>query len=260
MRFMKYFFLLFLQFISAFSFSQHLLVNGSFEEENICTEYRVDCAPEGWISSSDGFSNYFKDQNLPFEGEHCMAIKAGHAKKLFDRSYIRSQLLCGLRKGNQYLIDVFIRSRHPIIDSFGIYFTSTDFLFHPLPLKNVLASGYAVNNELKLNKADTNWQQLRFDYTANGTEAFITLGNFSQRNITGPTGIDKENNFYILVDKISMVPKNKNEKLCSDWVKLKDEVYDMNERHQYLRRRIKQNDSNKVPPKISSTICQLWKQ
>src|SRR5690606_29017598 len=50
------------------------------------------------------------------------------------------------------------------------------------------------------------------------------------------------------------VPKNKNEKLCSDWTKVKDEVYDMNERHHYLRRKIKQHDPNKLPPKMSSTI------
>jgi len=251
---MKYIFLLYLTFISAVTSSQDLLVNGSFEEENICTEYRVECAPEGWISTTDGFSNYLKDPNTAFEGKHSMAIKAGRSNKVFDRSYIRSQLLCGLRKGNQYQVDVFVKSRHAIVDSFGIYFTSTDILFHPLPLKNIIASVYAVNSEIQFNPTDTNWQQLRLNYTANGTEAFITMGNFSLRNITGPTGIDKENNFFILVDKVSMVPKNKNEKLCSDWTKVKDEVYDMNERHHYLRRKIKQHDPNKLPPKMSSTI------
>jgi outer membrane protein OmpA-like peptidoglycan-associated protein len=251
---MKYISLVFLQFIAAVSFCQHLLVNGSFEEENICTEYRVDCAPEGWISTSDGFSNYLKNPALAFDGEHCMAIKAGHTNKLFDRTYIRSQLLCRLRKGNEYQIDLFIKSRHSILDSFGIYFTSMDFLYHPPPLNKIAPNIYAADNEMDLSQSDTGWQQLRFNFVANGTEAFITLGNFSRRNITGSTGIDRENNFYILIDKISLIPKNINEKKCNDWEQIKKEIYDINERHHYLRRKIKQHDPNTPPPQLTSTL------
>ena len=29
--------------------AQNLLLNGDFEEENICSEYKVNCAPEAWL-------------------------------------------------------------------------------------------------------------------------------------------------------------------------------------------------------------------
>ena len=88
-------------FFPFFSFSQNLLLNGGFEEENICSEYHVNCAPEAWLINDDVFNNYFKDIDRAYEGSHCMSIEAGNAKKPYKRTFIRSQMLCGLRKGNK---------------------------------------------------------------------------------------------------------------------------------------------------------------
>ena len=51
-----------------FFFSQSLLLNGNFEEENICTEYKVNCAPEAWLTNDDVFNNYFKDADRAYQG------------------------------------------------------------------------------------------------------------------------------------------------------------------------------------------------
>src|SRR5690348_9284088 len=83
-------------------FSQSLLVNGSFEEENICTEYGVNCSPEGWISSGDAFNIYMKDPRMAFKGSHSVAIEAGFSYKSYQRTFMRTKLVCGLRKGHQY--------------------------------------------------------------------------------------------------------------------------------------------------------------
>ena len=109
--------------------SQELLVNNGFEEENICSEYKVNCAPEGWIYTVPSFIYYFKDSKLAHNGMHFVALIAGHAKKPYYRTFVRSRLLCGLRKGQQYQLQFYIKSVHPILDSIGIYFTSYDFLF-----------------------------------------------------------------------------------------------------------------------------------
>ena len=70
--------------------AQNLLANGGFEEENICSEYKINCAPEGWLVNDDVFFSYFKDQNRAHNGAHCMAIEAGHAIKPYKRTFIRS--------------------------------------------------------------------------------------------------------------------------------------------------------------------------
>src|SRR5436190_20536494 len=75
--------------VSLSSFSQNLLVNGGFEDENICTEFHVNCAPEGWISTADTYNNFFKIPALAHRGQHCVAVEAGNSKKQFMRTYIR---------------------------------------------------------------------------------------------------------------------------------------------------------------------------
>lgn len=223
---------------------QALLLNGGFEEENTCTEYNVECAPEAWLTNDERFSNYFKDIQRSHNSLHCMAIEAGNATKPFKRTFIRSQLVCGLRKGNQYAIQFFIRSPHAILDSIGIYFSSADVMYETRSWRNVQPSVYL--GEQNTFSKDNNWQQVNIKYTATGTEAFFAIANFSKRDITGPTHIDKENSFFLFIDDISMVPVNANEKICDDWQLQKQNIYDQDERHEFLRRKIKTGKAN--PP------------
>jgi outer membrane protein OmpA-like peptidoglycan-associated protein len=230
-----------------FLYSQSLLLNGNFEEENICVEYRVNCAPEAWLTNDDVFNNYFKDANRAYQGWHCMSVEAGNTKKSFKRTFIRSQLLCGLRKGNQYRLEFSVKSLHPILDSLGVYFSSNDFLFDGRPLYSVKPSVYLANANNHFKK-DSSWQQVAFDYTAKGDESFITIGNFSKRDITGETGILRENRFFAFI--VSLIPLNMNEKLCDDWRLRMEEIYDQDERHEFLRRKIRSGKGNDPLPVV----------
>lgn len=219
-------------------FAQDLLVNGGFEEENICTEYRVNCAPEAWISNSSGFNNYFKDANRSHSGMHCMAIEAGHDTKPFQRTFIRSSLLCGLRKGNRYRLELFIKSPHPVLDSIGIAFTSSDPLVETKPLHQWKPSLFLANAGIEFLK-DSSWQKVVLIYTASGEEVYIMIGNFSKRDINGNTNIPLERHFFVFLDDISLVPVNPNERICADWQQARENIYEENERHEFLQRAIK---------------------
>jgi outer membrane protein OmpA-like peptidoglycan-associated protein len=253
---MRFIFILSL-FLPLSTFSQNLLVNESFEDENICIEYRVNCAPEGWIYTAPSFNYYFKDKNLSHSGSHFVALLAGHSKKPFYRTYVRSRLLCGLRKGNTYRLQFFIKSRHSILDSMGIYFSPYDFLFEKKVYRKIDPSVYLTDAIEKPAKNDTGWQRVVIDYKARGDEAFITFGNFKKEDVTGATGIDRENNFFVLFDDVSLTPSGADEKLCSDWQKTFDEIYMQDERHQYLDRLIKMNRAKPLQAvKPSLTIVQ----
>jgi outer membrane protein OmpA-like peptidoglycan-associated protein len=234
-------------FFPVFCFSQSLLLNGGFEEENICTEFKINCAPEAWITSGSGLANYFKDINRVYEGEHCMAIVAGHVTRPFDRTFIRSPLLCRLKRGNQYRLEFFIKSPHPILDSIGVYFGPIDPLLERKPI-HLLAPSLFLGRSNKFVK-DSNWQKVVLDYRANGNEAYITIANFSRNDVTGNTGISRRNQFFVLIDNISLLPLNPEERLCANWQQVKEDIYDLNERHQYLQRMITQRSSND-PDKI----------
>jgi outer membrane protein OmpA-like peptidoglycan-associated protein len=229
------------------SFSQNLLMNGGFEEENICTEYGVNCAPEAWISNTDGFNNYFKDPRRAYKGEHCMAIVAGFSYKLFQRSFIRSKLVCGLRKGHQYRLEFYLKSPHPILDSIGVIFTSFDFLYGQTKLQNLTPSMFVKPVKGSFVK-DSSWQKVSMVYTARGDEAFLSIANFSRRDVNGATNIYLEKHFFVFIDEVSLRPVDRREDICDGWQKNRQDIYDQNERHELLRQLVRQNKSN--PPTV----------
>lgn len=238
---------LFLLILPGHSFSQDLLANGGFEEENICTEYKVNCSPEAWITNSDGFNNYFKDDGRAHSGNHYMAIEAGFSHKPYQRTYIRSRLLCGLRKGHQYRLEFYVRSRHSILDSIGVNFTSFDFLYGQKRLQNITPSLFIKTAKGAFSK-DSAWQRVSMDYTAKGDEAFIAIANFSRKDINGETGIPMEKHFFVFLDDFSLTPLDPHETICPGWQENKQAIYDQDERHEYLRQKIRQNKDD--PPKV----------
>lgn len=234
-------------FFSKSSFSQNLLVNSGFEEENICTEYIVNCAPEGWITNRDGFNNYFKDANRAYKGTHSLAIEAGYSYKSFQRTFIRSRLLCGLRKDHQYQLEFYIKSAHNILDSIGVIFTSFDFLFGQKKLQN-LTPTFFIRPVKESFAKDSNWQKVSMSYTAKGDEAFISIANFSRRDVNGATNILMEKHFFVFLDEISLVPADLREGLCDGWERNQQNIYEQNERHEFLRQSIRQNKDD--PPVV----------
>jgi outer membrane protein OmpA-like peptidoglycan-associated protein len=186
-----------------------------------------------------------------------MAIAAGYSKKQFIRTYIRSQLLCRLRKGNKYRIEFFVKSRHNILDSIGFYFTSYDFLFENQSHYRIVPALYVADAIQQPVKGDTGWQKISMEYIATGKELYLTLGNFSKRDINGATGIPLENRFFIFFDDISLTPEDANEKICNNWQKTRDEIYEFDARHQFLDLYIRTYMRNPPdPPDIDRTIVQ----
>ena len=239
------------------AYGQNLLLNNSFEDENTCSEYEVQCAPEAWVYTVPSFIYYFKNRQMAHTGQYFVALIAGHTKRNYYRTFVRSRLLCGLRKGNTYKLDFYIKSSHPILDSFGVYFSDYDFLFEKKEYQSITPSLYLTVSTPKINRKDTGWQHVVLNYTANGTEAFITVGNFSRKDVPRSTGIDKENNFFALLDDINLVPANPKEQLCDDWRKRVDEIYGQDERHEYQRRLMKENKDKPLQPEIiSHTVVQ----
>jgi outer membrane protein OmpA-like peptidoglycan-associated protein len=230
--------------IGNIAYSQELLVNGGFEEENICTEYKINCAPEAWISNVNGIGNYITDHTRAYEGLRCMAIEAGHSVKPYQRTFIRSQLLCALRKGNTYKLEFFIKSPHAILDSIGVYFGEREPLLERKPVHLLFPAVFLVDSKSSTFKKDSSWQKVTIDYVAKGGEVFITIANFSRNDINGNTGIKRENKFFVFTDAISLVPADKSEQLCDNWKTIREEIVDLNERHHFLQHSVKQKQVN----------------
>jgi outer membrane protein OmpA-like peptidoglycan-associated protein len=231
---MKTIFVIFILLLNDSARSQELLANGGFEDENICTEYHINCAPEAWICTSPSYSFYFKEAKLAHSGGHFMGILAGHSKSTYKRTFIRSRLVCSLQKDHRYRLSFFIKSRHDITDSAGIYFTAYDFLLEKNVFHKIIPTVYLADALQKPVKTDTGWQQVVINYTATGQENFLSIGYFGKNDLKGSTGIPMENNFLFFVDDLSMIPQDPAEMLCPGWRANIDTIYAQNERHEYL--------------------------
>ena len=222
--------------------SQNLLVNGGFEDENICTEYIKNCAPEAWIATSL-YANYYFDATLEgaakaHTGTHFVGLTAGSVSMQGVRNFIRARLLCGLRKGHQYKLEMFIRSPHPVLDSIGIYFSPQDYLYEKRYFKLITPQLWTVNGLDTTINDPTGWQKVQLLYTADGTEGYITIGNFKRIDYTGIHQTEYRHDYYFFLDDVSLVPVNVNEKLCEQADSVRKEIYSENERHSYLERKV----------------------
>jgi outer membrane protein OmpA-like peptidoglycan-associated protein len=243
---MRYFFLLLL-----FPFcvdAQNILPNGGFEDENICTEYGKNCAPEAWIATSLRANYYFDDQPHAHTGNHFAGLILGNQVYAGVRSFIRTQLLCKLQSGHKYNLEFFVRSNHPVFDSIGVYFSPNDFLFDKRLFKDFFPQLWTKDglDSAKYNPAF--WQKVHFIYTASGDEQYITIGNFKHGEYKLMGHTEYENNFYFFLDDVSLTPVDVNEKLCSEADSIKTVIYNENDRHDLLERKIYYY--RKTPPRV----------
>ena len=231
-------------------------MNGGFEDENICAEYQKNCAPEGWISTSLYADYYFDDSAHAFEGRHFTGLVLGNKSRPQLRNFLRTRLLCGLRRGEKYNLQFSFRSTHNVVDSIGIYFSSNDFLYQ----KERIASSRPqlfIRSDTSL-KLIGDWQKITLVYTATGDERFLNVGDFSSRGHEIKTGFPEiKGNYYFFLDDFSFTPLNPSEKLCSDADKVKEEEYAFDARHDKLDRLIYYYTKNPPPlAPLSKTIVQ----
>jgi len=245
--------------------SQNLLANGGFEEENICTEYEKPCAPEAWIATSLYFNYYFstplKYLVEAHEGTHYVGLAAGSLGMQGVRNFIRSRLLCGLQKGHQYKLEMYVFSLHPVLDSIGVYFSAQDFLYERRYFRLIIPQLWTVNGIDTTIKKVRSWQKVQLLYTADGTEGFITIGHFKRLDQTGIPGPDFRDEYYFFLDDVSLTPVDVHEKLCEQADSVKKEIYSENERHSYLERKVNLYRRNPPPVKpLPQTVEEKRKQ
>jgi outer membrane protein OmpA-like peptidoglycan-associated protein len=127
-------------------------------------------------------------------------------------------------------------------------FTSHDFLFDKRKLQNITPTHF-VKPAGNIFLPDSSWQKVSVVYTAKGSESFLTIANFSKRDITGNTGIYLVKNFFVFIDDVSLTPMDLNEGPCPGMAQSRADIFEQNERHHFLQRLIKQYRND--PPVVN---------
>jgi outer membrane protein OmpA-like peptidoglycan-associated protein len=226
------------------SYSQNLVANGSFEDENLCTEYQKYCAPEAWIATS-GWANYlFKEMQHAYDGYHYVGLTVGSVGKQGVRNFIRTRLLCGLRKGRQYKVEMYVCSSNKVLDSIGVYFSQQDFLYEKRNFKSIQPVFWYQRPRNSAGQEPWAWQKLSFVYTASGDESYLVIGSFKRFDFKGITRPDFQDDYYFYLDKVSLTPVDPNEKLCPLTDVEKMRLYKENDRHELIEKRIRNYHKN----------------
>jgi outer membrane protein OmpA-like peptidoglycan-associated protein len=238
--------------------SQNLLMNGSFEDENICSEYDKNCAPEAWISTSLTADYYFGDPPNAFDGDHFLGLtfSPGKTSRHAGSKFVRSRILCALRKGSVYQLEFYVRSRHAGLDSVGIYFSEDDILFRKTSIIDQQPQLWVKEGRDSL--LSTWWQRVSLQFTAAGNENFISIGDFKKTSHRFYAGPDLGKEYYFFIDKISLVPVNPLEHICDDAPIIREEAYGFNARHKMLDRMVYLYRKTVPPPltRSSKTVLQ----
>lgn len=253
-RFVPALYLLLFQYLTGHS--QSLIANGSFEDANLCTEFHKYCAPEAWVATSGQANYYFGDLSLAYEGYHYIGLTAGNINKRGVRNFIRSRLLCGLHKGYQYNIDFYVTATNKVLDSIGVYFSTDDFLYEKRNFKDIQPVYWYTRSGNNAAQDNRKWQKVHFVYTATGNENFIVIGLFKRNDYTGNIKPDFQDDYFFLLDKVSVTSADPNEKICADADRQKLEIYKEDDRHNQLDKQIAYYQKN-PPPRLKLSLTRI---
>ncbi len=231
--------------------AQNLVKNPSFEDYEICpSEYGcLEKAVPSWYQPTYGSTDYFNlcspgmaaEDNFigvqsPFDGNGYAGMYV-YAPKDY-REYLTAEFKEPLERGKKYVFSFQVSLAEESqygVNEFGILFTGKRLDFHtkrniPVNLmtrKKFFNYTLVRNHEYYANK--NKWTEVTGIYIADGSERFMTIGNFNgnHKTRTLKTVGNLKKVAYYYVDMVSMVALNRGYELDEIYV-LENLMFDIN--------------------------------
>ena len=214
----------------SYSFSQQLIINGDFEDINVCTEYNALCSPEAWRQASPERLN-----SLMYDSNHFVAFVVCNSSVPNIRAYIETRLGDRLRANKRYKFSMDVQPNHVLINSLGILFSDSLMLTgvgHRIDKKPDL--DFTVQKGFMGTMDEHEWTHIEREFTATTDAGFIIIGCFKpDEEVNYRFEKSKKKNYkdYIyLIDNISLVPMDTQYDTAVIEAN-KAEMYAINERH-----------------------------
>lgn len=239
--------LLLLTFLPLYIQSQSILLNGSFEEVNICEEHKAKCSPVGWFFvrqiSAQGFFTTNKLEGT--EGNNYLGILTASAESNY-RHYWQTRLLCPILKGKKYTVTLRISSNEvgPNLNYIGLLL-SNNFIYSEL---DTLIQSDATIGLIgaKVKRLKHNWFEVEKSFIAEQNATHLVLGNFSsQSNQEILKRVSLFKNYLILVDAINL----RSSESCNEEQAISLEIRNTIKRH--LTVKVPENEPIKIIRKDS---------
>lgn len=212
--------------------SQNLVPNPSFEIHGTCfsstgntlQDLKIWFNPGPWPSSPDYFSSCSPANSpegssgvpdgagfqYPNTGGAYVGIFCSQVSVAPDaREYVTAPLISKLQNGKRYYVSFYCNLAEiaqQSISTLGVYFSASD----TIPsLGAMLIASPQVENNINIQLVDTfGWMKIKGSFVANGTEKYITIGNFKDDAHCGltdlPAGQGLYKCAYYLIDDVTV--------------------------------------------------------
>ncbi len=207
--------------------AQELLANGSFEDRNICIEFRAGCAPEAWFRIP---LVPVTIHNGPDRNHYVNIVMENLRNPVTERNFIYTRLLCNLDPGKKYRFKTMLRANEDAFDHLDILMIP----YEPNRNRQLLASEkkkFTLTPQQRVQPANAGyWEEYAFEFTATGGERYLILGNFSKEGLSRQTGgLNGEVSYDI--DNVSLLPSGEQIPACPEALINKTILYRNNSRH-----------------------------
>lgn len=185
--------------------AQNLVLNASFEDVNICTEYTAPCAPSAWLSvAPEAARMKYLCNGGAIQGQHYVTLLQEGRDNPDTRVYIQTRLVCPLEKGRAYRIRLYMNTDNYPLRA-GIRFDTAFVFTENAVCLTSPASVELVENDVqkKLFRINQPWYILEKTYVATSAATHLLVGNFRPPQKKGAGGYK---NAQLLIDSISVSP------------------------------------------------------
>jgi len=211
--------------------AQNLFANPGFEDINTCTEYHMQCAPEGWFNVNPVTNPLVQAVAVPepLLGTNLLLVPVANVLTPAVRPYVYTMFLCPLEKEKRYKLSFYINTP-------GRKFYHIDFLFSE---KEPMAKGFSfdslqpsliVTEDAVVAEVKGRWQAVELEYTAKGGEKFCMIGNMgADMPYSIKDKLNKTGRIYYFLDEIKM--KAMDAINCPEYEENIKKLYAQNFRH-----------------------------
>jgi outer membrane protein OmpA-like peptidoglycan-associated protein len=228
--------------------AQNLVANPSFEDVNICTEYRAPCNPSAWVSVSPEHMRIdYLYSTAAVEGVQLLKLMySGHRGMC---NYAQSRLLCPVVAGRQYRITIVAGSETRETVEIGIRLDTTwIYRLAAVPLDTLPPTIVLTGRDaLPKNKKDGIFSRMEKVFTAPAGATHIIVGSFNK-----PKRGDYSRE-YVYIDSIGLEPLE-TQPLCPEAQAVKDTLYASHLRHT-VPRKYRIGEKTKVEIKKDKRHC-----
>ncbi|RPE13398.1 hypothetical protein EGT74_07695 [Chitinophaga lutea] len=219
--------------------AQNLVANASFEDVNICTEYKAPCTPSAWESVApealklDYMYHHYK------EGAGNNLLRLIHVSQNPLRNYAQTRLLCPLEKGRRYRVTLLGWQDGDVPPELDLCFDTT-WLFREsaVILADVVPTLRLGPGNLVKTAGKKKVFTLQQEFVAAGHYGYVAFG--TMRNATAAPQV-----IYNYIDSIAIEPVNGDGRLCAAAARTKDSLYNQHNRHSIPRRAFVEQESQR---------------